>query len=270
MPTISDLFVYPVKSCAGVRMNEVSIVATGFEFDRNWMVVDSGAAFVTQREHPTLALVTPQFDNGALTLDAPGMESLLLSANGGGEPVTITLFGENHAAVSTTAAADAWFSRYLGAPFRLVKCDPRTVRQGGVQYPERDTAPTSFVDNYGILVISQASHAALNQKLAEAVPMNRFRPNVVVTGVEEHDEDYFTQARCGEVALRFVNPCFRCSMTSVDQQRGMPGLEVLPVLSTYRYDEAAKGVKFGAYAAVSGGIGSRLRVGTDLEVDWSF
>ncbi len=270
MPKISDLFVYPVKSCAGVRMNEVAVVPTGFEFDRNWMVVDADGAFVTQREHPTLALVTPHIENGGVTLSAPDMESLRLSANGGGEPVTITLFGEKHGAVSTNAAADAWFSKYLGAPFRLVKCDPRTLRQGGVQYPERDAAPTSFVDNYGILVISQASHAALNQKLPQAVPMNRFRPNIVVTGIEEHDEDYFTHARCGEVALRFVNPCFRCSLTSIDQQSATPGLDVLPVLSTYRYDEAAKGVKFGAYAAISGGVGSRLHVDSDLDVDWNF
>lgn len=267
---ISDLFVYPVKSCAGVRMNEVAVVPTGFEFDRNWMVVDAEGAFVTQREHPTLALVTPHIENGGVTLSTPDMESLRLSANGGGEPVTITLFGEKHGAVSTSAAADDWFGKYLGAPFRLVKCDPRMLRQGGVQYPERDAAPTSFADNYGILVISQASHAALNQKLPQAVPMNRFRPNIVVTGIEEHDEDYFTHARCGEVALRFVNPCFRCSLTSIDQQSAMPGLDVLPVLSTYRYDEAAKGVKFGAYAAISGGVGTRLHVDSDLDVDWSF
>ena len=270
MPTISDLFVYPVKSCAGVRMSEVSIVPTGFKFDRNWMVVDAEGAFVTQREYPTLALVTPRLDDGGVSLSAPGMAPLNLSANGGGEPITITLFGEKHGAVSTSAAADAWFSQYLGAAFRLAKCDPATLRKGGVQYPERDAAPTSFVDNYGVLVISQASHAALNQKLPQAVPMNRFRPNIVVTGVEEHDEDYFTHARCGEVALRFVNPCFRCSLTSIDQQSAKPGLDVLPVLSTYRYDDAAKGVKFGAYAAISAGIGARLHVDCDLDVDWSF
>src|SRR5271169_4066239 len=251
MPTISDLFVYPIKSCAGVRMKEVSIVPTGFEFDRNWMVIDADGNFVTQREYPTLALVRPQL-------------------NGGGEPVTITLFGEKHGAVSTTADADAWFSTYLGGSFRLVKWDPSKLRKGGVQYPERDTAPTSFVDNYGVLVISQASHAALNQKLPQAVPMNRFRPNIVVTGIDEHEEDYFTHARCGEIALRFVNPCFRCSLTSIDQQSATPGLDVLPTLSTYRYDEAAKGVKFGAYAAISGGIGARLHVDSNLDVDWSF
>jgi uncharacterized protein len=270
MPKIADLFVYPVKSCAGVRMREVAIVPTGFEFDRNWMVVDANGAFVTQREHPKLALVTPKIDNGGVTLSAPGMESLRLPVNGGGEPVTITLFGETHSAVTTNAAADAWFSQYLGDCFRLVRCDPRTLRKGGVQYAERDAAPTSFVDNYGVLVISQASHTALNQKLPEAVPMNRFRPNIVVIGVDEHEEDYFTHARCGEVELRFVNPCFRCSMTSIDQQSGKPGLEVLPVLSTYRYDEGAKGVKFGAYAAISAGVGARLQIDADLDVEWDF
>lgn len=270
MPKIAELFVYPVKSCAGVCMDEVAIVPTGFEFDRNWMVIDDGATFVTQREHPKLALVKPQFANGGLILNAPGIEPLHLSANGSGEPLSISLFGETHQALSTNAAADAWFSKYLGGLFRLVKCDPAALRKGGVQYPERDAAPTSFVDNYGILVISEASRNALNNKLSEAVPMNRFRPNLVVSGTDEHDEDYFTNARCGDVALRFVNPCYRCSMTSIDQTIGAPGLEVLPVLTTYRYDDAVKGVKFGNYAAVSGGVGSRLRVNSDLEVDWNF
>lgn len=270
MPTISDLFVYPVKSCAGVRMSEVVIVPTGFQFDRNWMVIDADDAFVTQREYPKLALVTPRLDNGGVTLSAPGMTELHVSANGGGEPITIILFGEKHGAMSTTAVADAWFSRYLGGTFRLAKCDPQTLRQGGVQYPQRDVAPTSFVDNYGILVVSQASHATLNQKLTESVPMNRFRPNIVLTGIDEHDEDYFTEARCGDVTLRFVNPCYRCTMTSIDQQSGMPGVDVLPVLQTYRYDAVAKGVKFGAYAAVSRGVGARLCVDCDLDVDWSF
>jgi uncharacterized protein YcbX len=269
MPTISDLFVYPVKSCAGVRMKEVSIVPTGFAFDRNWMVVDADGNFVTQREQPTLALVKPAL-NGGVMLTAPDMEPLHVAPNGGGEPVAITLFGETCAAVATTPEADAWFSKYLGGAFRLVKCDPAVLRKGGVQYPQRDDAPTSFVDNYGVLVISQASHASLNQKLPQAVPMNRFRPNIVVAGIDEHEEDYFTNARSGDVALRFINPCYRCSLTSIDQQSATPGLDVLPTLSTYRYDEAVKGVKFGTYAAISGGVGSALRVDSDLDVDWSF
>jgi len=270
MPKIAELFVYPIKSCAGVSMKEVSIVPTGFEFDRNWMVIDDSGTFVTQREHPKLALVKPEFANGGLVLNAPGMEPLHVSANGTGAPVSISLFGETLPALGTTPDADAWFSKYLGGSFRLAKTDPATLRKGGVQYPERDAAPTSFVDNYGVLVISEASLAALNKKLSESVPINRFRPNIVVSDVDEHDEDYFTNARCGEIALRFINPCYRCSMTSIDQKIGAPGLEVLPVLSTYRYDDAVKGVKFGNYAAVSGGVGSYLRAGSDLDVEWNF
>jgi uncharacterized protein YcbX len=269
MPTISDLFVYPVKSCAGVRMKEVAIVPTGFAFDRNWMVVDGDGSFVTQREYPTLALVKPAL-NGGITLTAPEMEPLHVSADSVGEAVTIILFGEKCGAMATTPEADVWFSKYLGGKFRLVKCDPAILRKGGVQYPQRDDAPTSFVDNYGVLVISQASHASLNEKLPQAVPMNRFRPNIIVAGIGEHEEDYFTNARSGNVALRFVNPCYRCSLTSIDQQSATPGLDVLPTLSTYRYDEAVKGVKFGAYAAISGGVGSQLRVDSDLDVEWSF
>jgi uncharacterized protein len=270
MPKIAELIVYPVKSCAGVSVDEVAVVSTGFEFDRNWMVVDDSGTFVTQREYPKLALVKPQFGNGGLILNAPDMEPLHVPANGGSESLAISLFGEALPALSTNATADAWFSKYLGGQFRLAKCDPATLRKGGVQYPERDEAPTSFVDNYGVLVVSEASHAALNQKLSEAVPMNRFRPNIIVSGVEEHEEDYFTNARCGEVALRFINPCYRCSMTSIDQKLGAPGLEVLPALTTYRYDDAVKGVKFGNYAAVSGGVGERLHVNSDLDVDWNF
>src|ERR1700761_1688123 len=155
MPKISDLFVYPVKSCAGVQMNEVSIVPTGFEFDRNWMVVDADGMFVTQREYPKLALVTPAI-NGGVSLSAPGMEPLHLWANGTGEPVTITLFGEQHVAMATAPDADVWFSRYLGVPCRLVKCDPTTFRKGGVQYPERDAAPTRHRASWPITACSSS------------------------------------------------------------------------------------------------------------------
>jgi len=121
MPKIAELFVYPVKSCAGVHMDEVSIVPTGFKFDRNWMVVDDTGTFVTQREHPKLALVKPEFANGGIILSAPGMTPLHVSANGPGGPIAISLFGETHEALSANAEADTWFSTYLGGPFRLAK-----------------------------------------------------------------------------------------------------------------------------------------------------
>ena len=160
----------------------------------------------------------------ALSFQRPGMTPLHVSANGVGGPIAISLFGETHEALSRQCRRPMHGSATIsadrsGSPNAI---RPR-LRKGGVQYPERDAAPTSFVDNYGILVISEASHAALNQKLPQAVPMNRFRPNIVVSGVDEHEEDYFTNVRCGEVALRFINPCFRCSLTSIDQKSGDAG-----------------------------------------------
>lgn len=270
MPKIADLFVYPVKSCSAVRLEEASLTATGFEYDRNWMVVDERGVFFTQRENPKLALVTPSIEGDHLVLDAPGMSPIHVPLQTSGEEAEVTIFDESYPAHSTTAEADAWFSGYLGGVFRLVRHKPEATRLGGVQYPERDPSPTRFVDNYGILVISQASHEALNKRLPSPIPLDRFRPNIVMSGVDEHEEDYFKVARHGDVALRFVNPCFRCNMTSIDQQAGQASFDPLPTLATYRYDEASKGVKFGAYAAVGGGIGRSLRRGDEFEIEWSF
>jgi uncharacterized protein YcbX len=270
MPKICDLFIYPVKSCAALRMEEALLAPTGFEYDRNWMVVDERGDFLTQRENPRLALVRPSLEGDVLVLEAPGMSRLRVPYETSGEEIEATIFGESYPAYSTGVEANAWFSSYLEGDFKLVRHKAEATRLGGVQYPERDPSPTRFVDNYGILVISQASHEALNRRLPSPIPLNRFRPNVVVSGVGEYEEDYFTTARRGDAALRFVNPCFRCNMTSLDQETGKVSFDPLPILATYRFDEASKGVKFGAYAAVAGGIGQSLRRGDELEIEWSF
>lgn len=270
MPKIADLFVYPVKSCSAIRLEEALLTPTGFQYDRNWMVVDERGAFVTQREHSRLALVKPSIRGERLTLEAPGMPQLDLPLETSGKDVEVTIFGESYPAHPTSKEANAWFSAYLSGVFQLVRHKPEATRLGGVQYPERDASPTRFVDNYGVLVISEASHRALNERLPSPIPLDRFRPNIVVSGVDEYDEDHFKTARRGDVALRFVNPCFRCNMTSIDQQTGLPSLDPLPTLATYRYDETSKGVKFGAYAAVGSGIGQSLRRGDEFEIEWSF
>jgi uncharacterized protein YcbX len=269
MPTIAEIFVYPVKSCAAVSLDEVQLVPTGFEYDRNWMIVDKNGHFVTQREHPELALVRPSVENGALTLEAPSMPMITVPVDKS-DRTEVTIFGECFPAYSCAPEANRWFSGYLKGDFKLVRDDPDVSRPGGVQYPTRDSSPTRFVDNYGVLVISQASHEALNERLPAPIPLNRFRPNLVLSGVEEHDEDYITTARRDDVVLRFVNPCFRCNMTSISQETGEKSLDPLPVLATYRFDEAFNGVKFGAYASVIAGFGRTLGRGNKLEVEWSF
>lgn len=270
MAKISDLVVYPVKSCKGVHLKSAVLTEAGIKFDRQWMVVDETGEFVTQREQPRLAFVTPSIVAAGLQLDAPGMDPLTLPIEPAGSAMTVGLFGETFSAFVADHAADDWFSEYLGGRFRLAAFDPAVHRPGGVQYPERDPAPTRFPDNYGILVISDASLADLNNRLETPLPMNRFRPNVVISGVSEYEEDYLESITVDDVRLRFVDLCYRCNFTTIDQDTATFGAEPLQTLGTYRYDEKAKNVKFGAYAAVDRGAGLSLHLNDEVALEWKF
>ncbi len=246
------------------------LTATGIKHDRQWMIVDSAGQFVTQREQPRLAFVTPGIISAGLLIEAPGMEPITFPFDADGPEFQVGLFGETLTAAAVDPAVDQWLSDYLGGSYRLAAFDPKTYRKGGVQYPARDDAPTSFPDNYGILVLSEESLSDLNGRLEQPLPMNRFRPNIVISGISEHDEDYFEALQVGDVRLRFINLCYRCNFTTIDQNTATFGIEPLQTLGKYRYDEAAKGVKFGAYAAVDQGIGRSLRVNDELDAVWKF
>jgi uncharacterized protein YcbX len=269
MIKIKDLYVYPVKSCKGVRVEEIELSPTGFVGDRNWMIIDERGVFVSQREQPKLALVEPKPFKDKLVLNAPGMPELVIPREiSSGDQTEVELFGEKISSLSAGDEASAWFGKYLDGNYRLVACDPHFFRKGGVQYPSRDEAPTTFVDNYGILVISEASREDLNKRLASEVPMNRFRPNIVVEGVDPYGEDYFASASTSDVTLRFIDICYRCNLTTIDQEKAEFGQE--PLLTLGRYRNSKVGVRFGNYAAVAGGIGKTLRAGSPLEIALNF
>lgn len=268
MISIKDILIYPVKSCRGMRLDEAMLSATGFAGDRNWMIVDAAGTFVSQREQPRLALVQPSLATDSLRLAAPNMPNIEVPLVPGGDRLEAELFGEKLPSLTVSEAASAWFSAYLDGSFALVACDPSHARLGGVQYPSRDGAPTSFVDNYGILVISEASRADLNRRLPAAVPMNRFRPNIVIGGVDAYGEDYFSSVKAGDVELRFIDVCYRCNMTTIDQETAVMGDQPLATLARYR--TSGQGVRFGSYAAVLAGVGSTLRAGSPLDVTLNF
>ena len=269
MIKIKDLYVYPVKSCKGVRVKEIELATTGFVDDRGWMVVDKSGVFVSQRDLPRLALVEPRVHRDRLSLVAPDMPELVVPRTvDDATRVDVELFGERISSLSAGEEASKWFGRCLGGDYHLVACDPSFVRKGGVQYPTRDEAPTSFVDNYGILVISEASRDDLNRRLVSGVPMNRFRPNIVIEGVDPYGEDYFTAASTEDVTLRFIDVCYRCNMTTIDQDRAAFGQE--PLLTLGRYRSSKAGVRFGNYAAVGAGVGKFLHVGSPLNVALNF
>jgi uncharacterized protein YcbX len=269
MIKIKDLFFYPIKSCRGIAVSEIELSPTGFLGDRNWMVVDDAGVFVSQREHPKLALVEPRLTADGLVLNAPGMTELVVSREAQQtRSCEVELFGEKMPSLLVGDEPSKWFGEYLGGNFRLVSRDPGFLRKGGVQYPSRDVAPTSFVDNYGILVISEASRSDLNNRLVSGVPMNRFRPNIVVEGVDAYGEDYFASVSTGDIMLRFVDVCYRCNMTTIDQEKAEFGQEPLQTLGRYRNSKV--GVRFGSYAAVADGIGKKLTAGSPLEIALNF
>jgi len=260
----------PVKSCRAISLDKAVLSATGLENDRRWMIVDPDGNFITQRECPDLARIVPQLTPDGFSLSMEGNGDVFLQFGRRGDPLAVQIFGERVSAFSVDPSVDSWLGGALGRDVRLVEFDTAAVRQGGVQYPTRDPAPTLFTDNYAILAISEASLADLKGKCGQDLPMDRFRPNIVLSGLEPFQEDYIEFLRSDTLSLRFINPCTRCQMPSIDQTTARPSFDPLPVLSAYRYDDTLKGTKFGSYAAVESGAGSVLQTGASMTVDWSF
>jgi uncharacterized protein YcbX len=266
--TISALNMYPVKSCRGIALESAQVTATGFAHDRHWMLVRPNGKFVTQRELPRMALIATRVTDGALTLSAPGMPDLSVpSADGAARPVTVWKFEGR--GIDCGAAAAAWVTLYLETDLSMVAFDASLPRVCGPEWTGDTTAITEFADGFPILVISRASLAELNSRLPSALPMERFRPNLVIDGVGAYDEDRIHELRVGAVALRLVKACARCSITTTDQQLGaVDGVEPLRTLKEYRFNRELRGVVFGQNAIVVSGAGQHLHVGDALQVTW--
>jgi uncharacterized protein YcbX len=244
--TVTQLNVYPVKSCRGVPLGTVQLDRWGIRHDRNWMVVDAENRFISQRTQPRLALVEPSIAHDLLILTAPEMPPLELPANGRAGPErTVMVWDDTCRALDQGDGAGEWFTRYLRQPVRLVRIGAGFVRPvKETVYP--DGADVAFADAYPLLVLSEASLADLNARLHEPLPMNRFRPNLVVAGCEAFAEDAWKRIRIGEVVFQLVSPCERCAITTVDQSTGIAGKEPLTTLATFR--RHGGGVIFGMNA----------------------
>jgi uncharacterized protein YcbX len=267
--TISELNVYPVKSCRGMALPEARLHDTGLADDRHWMLVRPNGRFVTQRELPRMALISTQVDADALTLGAPYMANLRVARHGAGESRPVTVWKFDGRGIDCGEAAAAWVSQYLETPLRLVRFDTDAPRVCSAEWTGETRAVTEFSDGYPILVISRASLADLNSRLPKALPMERFRPNLVIDGIDAYGEDRIHELRAGPITLRIVKPCSRCSITTTDQQQGaVDGVEPLQTLKEYRFDKRLRGVAFGQNVIVVSGVGERLSVGQRFEVRW--
>ncbi len=278
--TVSGLFVHPVKSCAGVALREARLMDTGLDLDRAWMVVDAEGRFVTQREQPRMALVRPQIKVLEVVLRAPGMLALHLGINEVEKPARVQVWGDALDAWDMGDVAGQWFSDFLGRPgLRLARFDPEVTRLASKQWTGEVDAPIEFADGFPLLVVGEASLAELNQRLAAAghaaVGIERFRPNIVLAGLQAHDEDRLHELRIataeGEVVLRPVKPCPRCPIPNVDPATGETSPEVLAALSSYRANALLGGaITFGLNCVIVQGAGATLRVGDAVAADWRF
>jgi hypothetical protein len=233
LAVISALYVYPIKACRGVRVGQCRVVERGLEVDRRWMIVDQSGMFVTQREVPRLALVKTAFESGALSVTAPALNPLILPLEHElGTERNVQIWDDESVAV-VHVEGSAWFSRFLGAPCELVYMPERARR---VVNPKRARPGdmVSFADGYPFLLISEASLADLNRRLDTPVPMERFRPNIVVSGTAPFAEDDYAEITLGEIAFRGVKRCDRCPVTTIDLETGEFGQEPLRTLATFR------------------------------------
>lgn len=276
---IAALNVYPIKSCAGVSLGESLLVETGFEFDRAWMVVDDAGRFVTQRELPRMALIKPTLKQHEMVLRAPGMLALHIALDAVEAPCRVTVWKDEVAAFDMGALAAQWFTDFLGQPLRLVRFDPEQRRLSNRQWTGEIEAENAFSDGYPILVASQAGLDELNRRLAAAghpaVTMERFRPNIVIDGVEAHGEDHLDDIAFdtpeGPVRLKLVKPCPRCPIPDIDPATAERGHAVGDALQAYRADPRVDGaITFGMNAVIVEGIECGLRVGLTGEANYRF
>jgi uncharacterized protein len=277
--TIARLFIYPVKSCGGIEVPQAVLTPAGLDLDRAWMVVDAHGRFLTQRALPRMALIRPQLRSDELVLRAPGMLALHVALDAVEAPASVTVWRDTVPAWDLGPVAAQWFTDFLGQPCRLVRFDPEHRRLSSMEWTGGVEAPNQFSDGFPLLVASEASMAELNARLVAAgqaaVGIERFRPNVVLGGVDAHDEDRVDLLRLDtegvEVHLQPVKPCARCPIPDIDPATAESTPAVGAMLRTYRQDKRLDGaITFGMNAIVRQGAGQVLRVGQRVAADLRF
>lgn len=268
MATITALNIYPVKSCKGIPLQASRVAITGLEHDRQWLIVRPNGRFVTQREEPRLALIGTALAEGALILTSPQAGQLRIPVDATGAATEVTCWQDRCAAFDLGEDAAQWLAAHLGAPHRLVRFDPSHKRRANEQWTGGVEALAQFSDGFPFLVISQASLDDLNARLTTPLPMNRFRPNIVIDGVDAYAEDQADELRVENgIVLRRVKPCSRCIITTTNQTTAeREGEEPLRTLRTYRMSTELKGVLFGQNVILLSGSGGELRVGQTILV----
>ncbi len=264
MITLASIHSYPVKSCRGIQHQSALLTSTGLAHDREWMFVSGNGRFITQRDEPRLARVDVALLDGALGLSAEGAGGVEVPFDLDGPRSSVAVWGDPCVGVDQGDAAAGWISELLGREARLLRFDAASSRRSDPAWTGELEAFSLFSDGFPLLVVSRASLDDLNSRLPVALPMQRFRPNLVLDGLPPYGEDELHEIECGGVRLRMVKPCARCVVTTTDQRSGeRMGEEPLRTLKTYRWDATLRGVTFGQNAIVVAGAGQEISAGSD-------
>jgi hypothetical protein len=259
---LTGIHIYPIKSARGISLDASEVDEFGLRYDRRWMVVDQSGMFLSQRSHPRLALVVPSIGDGTLRVDAPGMPPLQTPLHPKDSVATsVTVWDDTCSATWVGERAAEWFSEFLGAPCSLVHMGDDVVRPANPAFAAPDVR-VGFADGFPFLLISEESLADLNRRLVVPLPMNRFRPNLVVAGGEAYGEDTWGRIEIGGVRLQVVKPCERCLVTTTDQATGERGKEPLRTLAAYR--RVGNDLMFGQNVVHENP--GRLRVGDEVVI----
>ena len=263
---LSEMYIYPIKSAAGIALHEARMTSRGLEYDRRWMVVDGRGKFMSQRRFPRMALISVAIAD-QLNINAPGMDELSVSLVSESDEFTqVEVWGDACRAIALPKTK-SWLSQFLDTDCQLVYM-PDSATRPTEHGRFGDDNLVSFADAYPYLLISEASLDELNRRLvekgAEAVTMKRFRPNLVVSGVEKaNGEDNWAQMRIGETVFDLPKLCDRCSIPNVNPGTGSSGKEPTKTLATYRAWD--RGIWFGQNC-VSRSSQGVLRIGDAVEV----
>ncbi|MEO8311225.1 MAG: MOSC N-terminal beta barrel domain-containing protein [Caldimonas sp.] len=277
--SLDSIHVYPVKSCAGTAPREALLTETGFDLDRQWLVVDGAGNFVTQRELPRMALIQTTLKSSELVLRAPGMLALHVAVDRVEERTEVEVWGQRVGAFDMGALCAQWFSDFLGRPLRLARFDPEAPRYADRKWTGDIAAANAFQDGFPLLVASAASIDEVNRRLGAAghapVTLARFRPNLVLGGIDANAEDHLDEivfaAAEGTVRLKLVKPCTRCSIPDVDPASGVAGHAVGDVLASYRADPRMGGaITFAMNAVIVEGVDCTLKAGMTGRASYAF
>jgi uncharacterized protein YcbX len=233
--TVAALYHYPIKSCAGTPLTEGAIDRRGFAHDRELMLIDNATGqFLTQREFPRMALIRPHLAAGELRVEAPGVETLTTPIVAEGPERSVIIWRDTCPAIDQGDDLAGWFGAFLGTDCRVVRLPSSYRRQVDQTFATSEADLVGFADGFPFLLISEESLADLNSRLAEPLPMNRFRPNIVARGGGPFWEDRVGSFNIGGITFRCVKPCARCAITTTNQATASVGKEPLRTLATFR------------------------------------